>query len=172
MDIVIEPVKISEANMLANISRKTFYDTFREQNTEENMDLFLNESFNLQTLQRELEDPANHFFFAKSTGEVVGYVKLSESEPPAELANEKAIEIARIYTLQERIGSGVGKAMVEFAIGFGNTLQKQMVWLGVWEHNKRAIDFYRRFGFVKFSEHVFMVGNDAQTDWLMKKDLS
>jgi len=43
------------------------------------------------------------------------------------------------------------------------------IWLGVWEHNQRAIDFYKRWGFKKFDEHDFILGNDVQKDWLMKK---
>jgi ribosomal protein S18 acetylase RimI-like enzyme len=47
----------------------------------------------------------------------------------------------------------------------------QVIWLGVWENNQKAISFYTKWRFEKFSEHVFMLGNDAQTDWLMKKIL-
>jgi len=50
--------------------------------------------------------------------------------------------------------------------------QKQFIWLGVWEKNKRAIDFYTRWGFEKFGEWDFLLGNDLQRDWLMKKALT
>jgi ribosomal protein S18 acetylase RimI-like enzyme len=82
-----------------------------------------------------------------------------------------ALEIARIYAVREKIGSGVGKAMLEFSIALAEKMKKQIIWLGVWEHNIRAINFYERFGFKKVGEHVFMLGEDAQTDWLMQKEL-
>ena len=171
MQIIIEPVKINELQTLANISSKTFHDTFQEVNTKENMDLFLDQNFNLFTLQSEFTNPANHFFFAKIKNDIVGYVKLSETNAPAQVRNMNALEIARIYAVREKIGSGVGKAMLEFSIALAEKMKKQIIWLGVWEHNIRAINFYERFGFKKVGEHVFMLGEDAQTDWLMQKEL-
>ena len=44
-------------------------------------------------------------------------------------------------------------------------------WLGVWEHNTKAQAFYNRYGFEKFSQHRFMVGQKVDTDWLLKKKL-
>jgi diamine N-acetyltransferase len=82
------------------------------------------------------------------------------------------LEISRIYVVKEKLGLGVGKALMEFAISFAKDLNKKAICLGVWEHNERAIRFYKSFGFEKFDEHIFMVGNDAQTDWLMKMELS
>ena len=114
----------------------------------------------------------NYFFFAKTEGEVAGYIKLSISEPGYGIKDALALEIARIYVLKDKIGSGIGKALLEFAFSFAKNNNRNIIWLGVWENNHRAINFYKRYGFEKFDEHIFMVGNDAQTDWLMKKDLN
>ncbi len=42
------------------------------------------------------------------------------------------------------------------------------LWLGVWEKNEPAILFYEKQGFVPFDTHGFMLGNDLQTDILMR----
>jgi ribosomal protein S18 acetylase RimI-like enzyme len=96
---------------------------------------------------------------------------LKLSTAPSSELDGAVLEISRIYVVKEKIGTGVGKALLEFAISFAQQCNKELVYLGVWEHNKKAIDFYERFGFTKFGEHIFMVGNDPQTDWLFKKNL-
>ncbi len=169
MEIKIEPVKNNEVHILADISAKSFYDTFYQQNSEEDMRLCLKENFTIDTLTNELRQPLNYFFFAKVKDGIAGYLKLSVSQVPHET---DALEIARIYVAKEKIGSGIGKSLMDFAFSFARQYNKKMIWLGVWEHNLRAINFYNNYGFEKFGEHLFMVGNDAQTDWLMKKELN
>lgn len=169
--IKIEPVKSNEVDVLADISTRCFYDTFHQHNSEENMKLFLKESFNVETLDQELLAPDNYFFFAKTADEIVGYIKLSIAQPPSTVQDSDALEISRIYVVKDKIGFGIGKQLIEFAFLFATDLKKSAIWLGVWEENLRAINFYRNYGFIKFGEHIFMVGNDPQTDWLMRKDL-
>jgi len=169
MSLKIEPIGSEELFLLEKICRKTFYDTFHKQNTKEDMELFLDSSFNTAVLRFELSQPFNHFFFAKMDDEIVAYLQLSTARS-LELVGA-VLEISRIYVLQESIGAGIGKALMEFAFSFARQMNKSIVFLGVWEHNEKAISFYKRFGFKKFGEHIFMVGKDAQTDWLMKKEL-
>jgi ribosomal protein S18 acetylase RimI-like enzyme len=101
----------------------------------------------------------------------VGYVKLRDGKKPEEIENQSALEIARLYSVTSMIGKGVGRLLMEKSLETARALQKEVVWLGVWEKNQRAIDFYRRFGFEKFSQCNFLLGNDLQRDWLMKKEL-
>ena len=115
--------------------------------------------------------PQNVFLTAFMDNELVGYAKLSTSENPPELENTAAIEIGRIYAAQKTIGLGVGKSLMLECISAAAKKNKQVIWLGVWEHNQRAISFYSKFGFEKFGEHDFVLGNDIQTDWLMKKTI-
>lgn len=171
MQIKIELVKINEVQILSDISSSCFYNTFYKQNTKEDMKLFLEKSFNINIMLQEIMDQNNYFFFAKSEDEIIGYIKLSDAEMPANLKECNALEIARIYVVKEKIGSGIGKSLMDFAISFAQQMNKLIIWLGVWEHNKLAINFYHKYGFEKFGEHIFMVGYDAQTDWLMKKQV-
>ena len=171
MQIKIEPVKSGEVKTLSYISGSCFYDTFHKQNSKEDMLLFLEKSFNIETQRHEMSLAGNYFFFARALNEIAGYIKLSDVKTPAGMKEQSALEISRIYVVKDKFGTGVGKALMEFAFAFAKQLHKQMIWLGVWENNQRAINFYRKYGFEKFDEQVFMLGNDAQTDWLMKKDV-
>lgn len=162
----------SEAGLIADISRQTFYDTFAEHNTPENMEKFMNEQFTREKLMGELYDPNSIFLLAIVDEDIAGYARMREVSNPPELGDRPAIEIARIYALSKVIGRGVGRALMEHCIEVATKLQKAVIWLGVWEHNIRAIAFYEKWGFTKFGEHIFALGDDPQTDWLMKKELS
>lgn len=73
--------------------------------------------------------------------------------------------------VKEYHGKKVGQLLYEKAIQVGLALGASYVWLGVWEKNLRAISFYRKNGFVEFDKHIFRLGNDEQTDIMMKRRL-
>lgn len=161
-----------DAVLIADISRQTFYDTFSADNTKEDMDKFLNEQFTKGRLMLEVGAPENEFLLAYADGAIAGYLKLRDSKVPAGLGGQAALEIARLYVLKDFLGQRVGAALMEAALQTAKAKGKQVVWLGVWERNAKAINFYTRWGFEKFGEWDFLLGNDLQRDWLMKKDVS
>lgn len=169
--IAIKRALPSEAGLIADLSRSTFHDTFAAFNTEADMEKFMREKFTRQQLMAELLLPTDHFFIAWDGDRAVGYTRLRENNNPPALEGKETIEIARIYAIKEAIGKGVGKALMENSLRVGRSLGKEIAWLGVWEHNQTAIRFYRKWGFERFSEHPFVLGDDVQTDWLMKKPL-
>ena len=172
MSISIRMATREDAVLIADISRQAFYDTFAADNTKEDMEKFLEEQFTRGRLMMEVGSPENTFLLATIDNEVAGYVKLRDGKLPDELKCSTALEIARLYAVKEFIGKGVGAALMQVSLDIARKKQKQFVWLGVWEKNKRAIDFYTRWGFEKFGEWDFLLGNDLQRDWLMKKALT
>ena len=169
--IIIRVANKNDAEVIADISRETFYDSFASYNTEENMNKFMNRQFTKEKLMAEVDTPGNIFLMAYINNELAGYVRMTENDNPKELGNADAMEIVRIYSVQKKIGKGVGKALMQYCIDIAKQKEKKLIWLGVWEHNKRAIAFYTKWGFEKFSEHIFLLGDEQQTDWMMKKML-
>jgi ribosomal protein S18 acetylase RimI-like enzyme len=171
MCISIRYATREDARLIAEISHETFYDAFHADNREEDMNKFLNEQFTKGRLMLEVGAPGNYFFLAFFDNEIAGYVKLRDSKVPKSLGSEKALEIARLYAMTNMIGKGVGKVLMQSSIDMARQKGKEVVWLGVWEKNQRAIDFYTQWGFEKFDETDFLLGDDIQRDWLMKKKL-
>ena len=169
--IVIRLADKNDAAAIAAISRKTFYDTFAAQNTPGNMQLFMDNVFTEAALMAEVGAEGNIFLVAVADGDMVGYARLREAPHPPGLDDAPSIELARIYALQSMVGKGIGKALMQQCIDTARKQGKQVIWLGVWEHNRHAIDFYTKWGFEKFAAHDFVLGNDVQKDWLMKKAL-
>jgi ribosomal protein S18 acetylase RimI-like enzyme len=161
----------AEAELIADISRRTFYDSFAHRNTEENMRLFMDHQFTREKQIAEVGAPGRTFLLAWLGDEPVGYASLRETDPPGELAGTRGIEIVQIYSEKKMIGKGVGRSLMQACLDLAREKGMDWVWLGVWEHNQRAIAFYEQWGFERFGEHVFLVGLDAQTDWWMRKKL-
>ena len=162
----------NDAILIADISRQTFYDTFAADNSEENMKKFLDEQFTKGRLMLEVGDPENIFLLAYDETTVAGYVKLRNGKKLAALNGAASMEIARLYVIKDFIGKGVGKWLMQASLEIAREKNKEVVWLGVWERNQRAIHFYTAWGFQKFDECDFLLGNDLQRDWLMKKAVS
>jgi diamine N-acetyltransferase len=169
--VLVRKATPKEAGLVADISRQTFQESFAAENTKENMNKFMNEQFTRDKLMAETKDPCNLFLLAFMDNDPVGYCKLRDWNGPTEQEDVSAIEIARIYVVQKKIRCGIGKLLMQNCIEMGREKGRQVIWLGVWEGNVKAIDFYTQWGFKKFSEHIFMLGDEPQTDWLMKKSL-
>ncbi len=168
---MIRLATIADAELIAELSRQTFFDTFASFNTQKNMDKFMNEQFSKETLMAEVGDAGNIFLIAYLDKEPAGYALMRESKSPLELGSANAIEIVRIYNMQKAIGKGVGKSLMLRCIEIAKEKNKKVIWLGVWEHNENAISFYKKFGYEQFDKHIFMLGDDPQTDLLMKKSI-
>jgi ribosomal protein S18 acetylase RimI-like enzyme len=170
--IEITRATINDIERLQIIGRKTFYETFSASNTEENMNRYLQDGFSTEKLTEELTNPDSEFYLALSAGDVIGYLKLNFGTSQTELKDNKALEIERIYVLKEFHGKKVGQLLYEKAIEVARQKSADYVWLGVWEENPRAINFYRKNGFVEFDKHIFQLGGDEQTDIMMKLRLT
>lgn len=170
-NITIRYANPADAELIADMSRTTFYETFAPSNSKENMDRFMNEQFTREALMKEVGAEGNIFFLAYNIDEPVGYVRMRDDEKKEKENGLPSIEIARIYAVSSAIGKGVGSILMQECLRVAVERHKKLIWLGVWEKNERAIQFYSKWGFKKFDEHIFRLGDDAQTDWLMRKTL-
>lgn len=162
----------SHISLLTRIGSETFTETFAQSNNPEDFQQYLDNSFNEKQIEKELNEAGSIYLLAYYDHELAGYARLREStEVQEKFASQKTIELQRIYSYQKFIGKGVGKALLNYCINKAREKGYNVLWLGVWEHNHHALQFYKHFGFEEFDSHVFMMGTDAQTDILMKLQL-
>jgi len=162
----------SDAMMLSELGAKTFHDTFAKDNTPENINLYMKKSFSREIQLDELSRPDIMFLIAEWEDEPVGYAKLKMNSPDEALKGTKVMEIERIYASQEFIGRGVGKELMKACINEARQRGFDSIWLGVWEMNQRAIDFYAKWGFQEVGTHIFMLGDDPQRDFVMELNVA
>lgn len=161
----------ADAKMLSELGAKTFYDTFAKDNTPENMAMHLKNSFAPEIQFAELANSNYIFLIAEQEKQPIGYTQLALDYQEEFLMGTKPLEVRRIYTIQEYIGKGVGKALMQAAIHEAQQRGCDSVWLGVWEKNPRAIEFYKKWGFKEVGSHIFTVGDDPQRDFVMELEL-
>lgn len=169
--IEIKRVTPDDIDQLQKVGQQTFTETFSAVNTEENMKKYLDEAFAVHKLKAELDNKDSEFYFAILNHQAIGYLKVNFGASQTELKDDKALEIERIYVLQAFHRKKVGQQLYEKALQIARQNNVSYVWLGVWEENHRAQSFYRKNGFIAFDKHQFKLGNDVQTDIMMKLPL-
>ncbi len=170
-NLLIRKASFRGISDLQKISKQTFLETYSSGNTKEDMLKYLSVEFAAEKLLAELNDKNSEFYFAILEDEIVGYIKINFGESQTDLKEEKSLEIQRIYVLEAFHGMKIGKALYQKTVEIAKQKELDYLWLGVWEHNPKAIQFYEKIGFIAFDKHVFQLGTDEQTDIMMKQEL-
>ena len=168
-DPTIRRANVDDLDLLAELSGRTFSETFAAENTSEDIAAYLAASFNVARQTAELADPASTFFIAEVGGLAAGYAKLHAGEPAEGIEGANPVELVRLYVLREWLGRGVGEALMRACVDEARRAGHATIWLGVWERNGRALAFYRKWNFRAVGEHVFQLGSDPQRDILMQR---
>lgn len=170
-------VKITKCNMenvqvLQEISIETFNDTFSNQNSPDNMKVYMDRAFTMKQLESELANRSSQFYFISFDKEVAGYLKVNVDDAQSETMGDDFLEIERIYIRSKFQKKGLGKYLMDQAIEIAREQNKNNIWLGVWEKNENAIRFYKKLGFVQTGTHSFYMGDEEQIDFIMTKKLN
>ncbi len=173
-EIKIRFASHEDAEILTQMARKSFFDTFHDhpKNAPEDLKSYMDEAFTVETFSAELADKDAIFLVAEIEQNLVGYAKLKQNYREDGVSGEKPIELCRLYALHEFIGKGIGKTLMLKCLDFAKEDGHDIIWLGVWEYNYNAQNFYTKFGFEKCGEHIFQFGKDPQTDWLMQRTVT
>lgn len=160
-----------DLDALVSISKETFVAAFEKDNDPVDFQAYVQKAFSPEKMASELSNQDTYFYFAEDDGALAGYFKLNVGQAQTDVHDTDSMEIERIYVLEGHQGKRIGASMLQEIIRLGRRMDKRYIWLGVWEHNLKAIRFYQRHHFQKFGEHPYYIGNDEQTDWLLRLDL-
>lgn len=171
MVINIKKCTLEDLRKLQEISYETFNETFKHQNSPENMEAYLEKAFNLEQVEKELSNTSSHFFFVYVDNEIAGYLKVNTDDAQSEEMGDESLEIERIYIKNNFQKHGLGKYLFNKAIDMAMEHNKKKIWLGVWEKNENALIFYKKMGFIQIGAHSFYMGDEEQVDFIMVKTL-
>jgi ribosomal protein S18 acetylase RimI-like enzyme len=171
MTLNIKKCTLGDSRKLQEISYETFNETFKDQNSPENMNAYLERAFNLKQLEKELSNLSSEFFFVYFNNEIAGYLKVNTNDAQSEEMGEESLEVERIYIKSPFQKHGLGKYLLNKAIEIAMERNIKKIWLGVWEKNENAIAFYKKMGFVQTGAHSFYMGDEEQIDFIMTKTL-
>ena len=176
MTIRIRPATPVDAACLTHLAATTFRETFARDNTPEDMASYVAQAFTPGRQAAEIGDPDGAVLLAEhrsdgGAAELLGYAHVVAGPPPGAVRGPAPVELKRLYVARAWQGQGVAHALMVAALDAARARGARTVWLGVWERNPRAIAFYRKYGFARVGEHTFVLGADAQTDWLLARTL-
>lgn len=169
--MLIKKCNLEDINTLQTVAQQTFYETFAAVNTEQDIQDYLTNVLSQTALKQQLNNPHSSFYLLQINNQIAGYLKLNIETAQTEDNDPTAMEIERIYLLQTFQGQNLGKILLNKAIELAKEQQKSYIWLGVWENNSKALAFYKKNDFYKTGEHSFLLGDDNQTDYILRKDL-
>lgn len=169
MAIHIRPATAADAAVLSALAEATFRDTFEAENTAEDMDRYVAETFSAATQAAEIADPGGTVLLAEEGAQLAGYAYVVAGGAPPAVEGPAPLELKRFYVDAGSHGRGVAHALMAAVLDEARARGAQTLWLGVWERNARAVSFYAKHGFTRVGEHTFMLGDDAQTDWLLAR---
>ncbi|MEQ6167430.1 GNAT family N-acetyltransferase [Ekhidna sp. MALMAid0563] len=172
MEVIIKNVSIDQLGVLQALCVETFTETYASQNTKSDLDKYLETSFNQVKLESELHNQYSEFYIAYADGVPAGYLKINMGDAQTEIRDENGLEIERIYVLNSHQGKKIGQALFKKSRERALFHKADFIWLGVWEKNHKAIGFYEKIGFHTFDKHILVLGDDPQTDLMMKLDLA
>lgn len=167
----IRPIQPTEVDDLQRLALRIFYASFSDQNTPDNMKAYTDKAYSRDQLLSELRDPLSEHYFLCEGDQRIGFLKLNLAGAQSDIHDPESLEIQRIYIDASHQSKGLGAKLLDFAKERATALQLQYIWLGVWEKNPKAIRFYERHGFTIFGSHQFIMGDEVQTDILMKLQL-
>jgi len=167
--IEVRPARKEELGLLRKVAIETFIETFAEFNTPENMEAVLKEAYDADTLEREWREEGSVCYLAWEGNNLIGFVRLRLNDEAEDRLGKNTIELQRLYVHPDHQGKKTGSLLMKQVVDYSSKQGYDWVWLGVWERNYKAQEFYAKWGFEKFSEHIFQMGDDPQVDWLLRK---
>ncbi len=170
--ITIRVACLEDAALLSELGAEAFSQAFGKDNTPEDMAAYLAGSFSPARQAEELSRPGSTFFILESAGKTAGYAHVQESRPPTCITGSRPVELSRFYLLRDWIGKGLAAPLMQACIAEVQGRGGDVLWLGVWQKNARAIAFYKKSGFEIAGTQTFLLGSDLQHDYVMRRSLS
>lgn len=170
-NITIRQAYSSDVDTIVSLGRKTFVETYGDTNRKEAIAAYVEQMFNQERIEKEVNTFGERFFIAYVGDLPVGFTKLSENRIPKGLNGKKKIQVERIYVLKEYQGFKIGTELIEKAISVAREEGYKIAWLSVWQKNNKAIQFYQRAGFVIYETDIFNFGDEVHDDFLMKREI-
>lgn len=169
--IRIRQAKFEEVAAVRELAIEVYTDTFAEHNSKENMEAFFHENYSLEKFNEEYHEPGAELYVALDNLKIVGFMRLRKNDEVADKLGSNTLELQRLYVHKDYQGTPVATTLMNKCLAVAQEQKVDWLWLGVWEKNFRAQKFYGKYGFERFGEHVFHMGDDPQIDWLLKKKI-
>jgi diamine N-acetyltransferase len=143
--------------LLTEISRKSFLETHEKSSAPEDINIYVNQKLNEDTIKDELNDAENIFHMVYYGQQVAGYSKIILNVSHLDITTKNVTKLERLYLLKEFHGLKLGFVLLNFNTGLSRKNSQSGMWCYVWKENHRAVDFYLKMGFKIIGSHNFKI---------------
>ncbi|WP_445442714.1 GNAT family N-acetyltransferase [Clavibacter sp. km1a] len=174
----------ADADEVASLAARTFALACPPSTTAEAIAEHVRTVLSPARFAAHLADPARRVVLAEVDGRAVGYT-MTVAAPPADpdvagaLRLRPEIELSKVYVEAGQHGVGVARPLMAETLRIARDLAgasgrdaEAGIWLGVNEHNARAIRFYERSGFRIVGTRSFRLADSVETDHVMERPLT
>ena len=155
MKVALKKCTLNDLFTLKELSIINYVDTYGQDNTPVNMAKYIDKSFSVEKLSREIINENSGVYFMYIDDMLGGYVKLNKYKAQKDIKNPRSMEIEKIYILKDYQGKDIVEEFIEQVIKVAR--------------NDREISFYERNGFKEIGKHSFKVGEKLETKFIMHK---
>ncbi len=170
--LTIRQAQPEDSKTLAHIAKHTFRETFSTENNLNDMEFHCSNNFGEEIQRQEILDPNRATILAEVEDRLIAFAQVRLHSPKECVAADHPSELHRLYVRKEWHGQGVAHRLMAKILSTAADAGADRIWLGVWEHNPRAIAFYGKYGFSVVGEHIFQFGSDPQRDLVMMAEIS
>ena len=172
-EAIIRYAAPADAALITELAGETFHDAFAGHPLmpADDLNSYVEETFTVERMTLELQDPKALFLLAEISGEPAGYAKLVAGIRAAGIDSENPLKLQRIYARQKFLGAGIGQDLMNRCLLEAARGGHDSVWLSVWEHNLRAQAFYRKWRFETCGFIDFQLGKSTMRDFLMLRSI-
>lgn len=143
--------------LLSEIATLTFIESHGHSASAEDIHNYIIEKYSLDAFKDELNDEKNIYFIIYHNDHAAGYSKIVFNSPYANSPINDIAKLERIYLLKHFYNLKLGQELFQFNVDLSKTNGQKGIWLYVWKENQRAVNFYKKNGFVITGSHDFKI---------------
>lgn len=171
-NFILRPATAADVPALSRLGIDSFIDKFGHMYTPKDLADFLEETHSESAVAAEIGNPDRLYCLVERDGALLAYCKLGlKCGFPEYARGSKAMELKQLYAAPGMTGGGIGRALMDWAMGEFTARGADEVQLSVWSGNDGAQRFYERYGFEKVADITFRVGEQLDEEFLFAKML-
>jgi len=166
-DVTVREADSADVAVLSAVAYESFRTAYEQWSEPDDLIVHLDAFFSEEAIRKEISLPGRHYLIAHVDNIPAGFIKIQESNRPAEVPASRALELHQVYVASNQQRHGIGGRLIEAAADFARNKAADGMWLTVWEDAPWAVNCYRKYGFEVVGTTDFRLGKTVFNDLVM-----